>query len=444
MMSMIAAVEHGLAVFVVGFGLAYFFIGVILGYVRLRRSGSGRHTKPVIAQHDYAVFFLLAALNEAEVIGETVRRLASEPHATVIVVDDGSSDGTGDIARAAGGGRCLVVRRTMPDARNGKGPALNAGFAELLAEAHRRGLDPSRTLVCVMDADGHLSAGALGHVAPLFDDESVGGAQLAVRIRNRKKLICRLQDIEFWALSALSQFARVSFGNVSLGGNGQFTRLSALLELDGEPWSGSLTEDLDLAIRMTLAGRKLVSTPLAWVDQQAVTSWRRLVRQRTRWMQGHMTCGRYAPKLLTSPKTSNGAAIETVLYLSVPWILVLPWSILYHALWAQTIVNFVHVGLPIQGGVLAVTGYLIFLYVISFLPMIVAGLIYHQRDREVGWLKAFLIGHLLIAGFYVGMIAVWRAVFRMIRGRTGWDKTGRETEDPAAKARQRRLLVGQH
>jgi hypothetical protein len=192
---------------------------------------------------------------------------------------------------------------------------------------------------------------------------------------------------------------------------------------------------------MTLAGRQLVSTPLAWVDQQAVTSWRRLIRQRTRWMQGHMTCGRYAPALLTSPKTSNSAAIETVLYLSVPWILVLPWSILYHALWTQTIINFVQVGLPINGGPLAVTGYILFLYIVSFLPMIVAGIIYHQRDGEVGWLQAFLIGHLLIAGFYVGMIAVWRAVFRMIRGRSGWDKTGREVEEHTPLGG---LLVGQH
>lgn len=426
---MLGAVEHGLAVFVVGFGLAYFFIGVILGYIRLRRSDAGRHALPVSAQHNYAMFFLIAALNESEVIAETVRRLMVNPGAAVIVVDDGSSDGTGDIARAAG---ALVVRRTLPDARNGKGPALNAGFRALLLEAGRRRLDPDRTLVCVMDADGHLSDSAVQHVAPLFDDERVGGAQLAVRIRNRKKLICRLQDIEFWALSALSQFARVSFGNVSLGGNGQFTRLSALLELDGEPWSGSLTEDLDLAIRMTLAGRQLVSTPRAWVDQQAVTSWRRLIKQRTRWMQGHMTCGRYAPSLLTSRKTANGAAIETVLYLSVPWILVLPWSILYHVLWTQTIINFVHVGLPVQGSALAVIGYIIFLYLVSFLPMIVAGLIYHQRDREIGWIKGFFIGHLLIAGFYVGMIAVWRAGYRMLRGRTGWDKTSRVREDRIA------------
>jgi cellulose synthase/poly-beta-1,6-N-acetylglucosamine synthase-like glycosyltransferase len=319
----------------------------------------------------------------------------------------------------------------LPNARLGKGPALNAGFDALLVEVERRGLDLDRTLVCVMDADGHLSDDALSHVAPLFDDARVGGAQLAVRIRNRKKLICRLQDIEFWALSALSQFARVSFGNVSLGGNGQFTRLSALLELDGKPWSGSLTEDLDLAIRMTLAGRQLVSTPRAWVDQQAVTSWRRLIRQRTRWMQGHMTCGRYIPTLVTSTKTSNSAAIETVLYLSVPWVLVLPWSILYHALWTQTILNFAHSGLPINGGPLSVAGYLAFLYIVSFLPMIVAGIIYHQRDGEVGWLQSLFIGHLLIAGFYVGMIAVWRAVFRMIRGRSGWDKTGREVEEHA-------------
>jgi cellulose synthase/poly-beta-1,6-N-acetylglucosamine synthase-like glycosyltransferase len=431
MLSALEQIEHALAVFIVGFGLAYFFAGLIMGIRRWRRAGLPSQ-EPTAAKHDYTLYFLIAALNEAEVIGETVQRLAAVPGAVVFLVDDASSDGTGDIAQAAGGEACVVVRRALPDARKGKGPALNAGYARLLDHARDRGVDPQHTLVCVMDADGHLSDRAVEHVLPLFDDETVGGAQLAVRIRNRQKMITRIQDIEFWALSALSQFARVSFGNVSLGGNGQFTRLSDLMRLDAAPWSGSLTEDLDLAVRMTLLGRKLVSTPLAWVDQQAIVSWRRLIRQRTRWMQGHMTSGKYIPDLLASEKAPNGAAIETVLYLSVPWVLVLPWSILYHLLWAQSIYGFVTHGIPMQGGPGSTLIYFVFLYVVSFLPMIVAGLVYHSRDPKVGWIRAILVGHLLIPGFYIGMIAAWRAVFRMVRGRVGWDKTERETETAVA------------
>jgi 1,2-diacylglycerol 3-beta-glucosyltransferase len=429
MLSGLQTFEHGLTLFLVGFGLAYFFAGVLLGYRHWERA-KRVDDATLRSDHPYAVFFLVAALDEAKVIGDTVRSLVANPDVTVVLVDDGSTDNTAGLALAASEHRCLVVTRTLPDARLGKGAALNAGFMIVREEVARRALDARHTLVCVMDADGHLSAGALERVKVLFDDQKVGGVQLPVRIRNRRRPIERLQDLEFWALSALSQFARVAFGNVSLGGNGQFTRLSVLLELDDAPWSASLTEDLDLAVRITLGGHRLVSTPMAWVDQQAITSWRRLIRQRTRWMQGHMTCGAYIWRLLRSPNVTNPAAVETVLYLSVPWILVLPWSILFHVTWTQTIISIARYGLPIHAaGVVPVIGYCIYLYLVSFLPMIVAGLLYGRRDPSIGWVRSVILGHLLIAGFYVAMIAAWRAVFRMLRGKGGWEKTPRHDDE---------------
>ena len=48
----------------------------------------------------------------------------------------------------------------------------------------------------------------------------------------------------------MTQYGRIRTGTVSLGGNGQFTRLSALLEIGEQPWNASLTEDLDLTISL--------------------------------------------------------------------------------------------------------------------------------------------------------------------------------------------------
>ncbi len=88
-----------------------------------------------------------------------------------------------------------------------------------------------------MDADGRLSAGALDAVLPLFADECVGGVQLPVRIRRvRGSILTLLQDLEFWGVCAIAQLGRIGSGTVSLGGNGQFTRLTALLELGQQPW----------------------------------------------------------------------------------------------------------------------------------------------------------------------------------------------------------------
>jgi cellulose synthase/poly-beta-1,6-N-acetylglucosamine synthase-like glycosyltransferase len=156
---------------------------------------------------DFTLAFLIPCLNEEQVIGETVRSLRGlAPSSVVVVVDDASEDATAAIAEAAG---ARVVTRALPDARQGKGPALNAGYAALDLLAVELGLDPTHTVVCVMDADGRLSENAADEVLARFDDARVGGVQLPVRIRNRDSFLGRMQDLEFWGMSAIAQMARM-------------------------------------------------------------------------------------------------------------------------------------------------------------------------------------------------------------------------------------------
>jgi cellulose synthase/poly-beta-1,6-N-acetylglucosamine synthase-like glycosyltransferase len=432
---------------IIGIGLTYFFLCMGSGVLHLWRAGGlgsqdghryGENedgVDPVDADLAdlclaYDVYFLVPCLNEEAVIGTTVRGLLQNPNSRVIVIDDASDDRTAEIAREEGQGRALVLSRTLPNARLGKGPALNAAFELVKADVAERELDTKQVLICVMDADGRLSRDAVSVVAPLFDDPEVGGVQLAVRIRNKHQLITRVQDFEFWGLSATSQFGRVSTGTVSLGGNGQFTRLSALLALDDDPWSTSLTEDLDLAITMLLAGWKLTTTPLASVEQQAVDSLKRLVKQRTRWFQGHMTCGKRLGDVWKSPDLSHSACIEVSLYLLVPWLLVLPWSIVFHIGLYEMIRHAVDGSnsLVLGSNLLSRVVYVFTWYALSFFPSIVSGMLYYRREKACSLPKAYLVGHALVLGNYLAYTACWRAFFRMLRGKDGWDKTSRSSE----------------
>ncbi|MEO5941341.1 MAG: glycosyltransferase family 2 protein [Candidatus Limnocylindrales bacterium] len=81
---------------------------------------------------------LIPGYNEAPRIAAVVR--ATLEHLAVIVVDDGSSDGTAETARAAG----ATVIELRPN--QGKGAALRAGF--------RRALDDGAEAVLTLDADG--------------------------------------------------------------------------------------------------------------------------------------------------------------------------------------------------------------------------------------------------------------------------------------------------
>ncbi len=96
----------------------------------------GQHTRPAIVVPTY---------NEVENISQLVREiLAYVPNAYVIIVDDNSPDGTGDVAEALAHAdtRVHVIRRP---GKLGLGTAYVAGFRK----AFELGADP----ICTMDAD---------------------------------------------------------------------------------------------------------------------------------------------------------------------------------------------------------------------------------------------------------------------------------------------------
>src|SRR6478735_7738272 len=107
------------------------------------------------------------ALNIAEVL-EKVR--AAVPHAQILVVDDGSPDGTADLAEELGRelGNVSVLRRA---AKSGLGSAYRAGFREGLA----RELD----VMIEMDSDLSHDPAALPSLLAAIDD----GADLVIGSR---------------------------------------------------------------------------------------------------------------------------------------------------------------------------------------------------------------------------------------------------------------------
>jgi cellulose synthase/poly-beta-1,6-N-acetylglucosamine synthase-like glycosyltransferase len=426
---------------ILALALPYFVISMVLGIRVARRDGrhlNSQEEAPDAEEerrsHD-GLYFLVPCMNEEMVIGETVRLLLAEPGSTVIVIDDGSSDRTAERAQSAAAAcgesaRLVVLTRSGVESQRGKGAALNAAFPIVTEDVATKGLDPNQVLVAVMDADGRLSAGAADTALKLFDDPRVGGVQLIVRIRDRRKLIAQFQDIEFWMISALSQFARSMSGTVSLGGNGQFTRLSALQDIPDDPWSRSLTEDLDLGLRLITAGWRVTTTTHAYVDQQAADTFGGLLRQRTRWYQGHMNALHRLPELWRSNKVSEVAILEVTSYLLVPWLIVLPWSILQQWIIYQVIAGSGQgIFATNLGGLPWQVTYGLLWYVLSFAPNILIGVVYARRTRAVTVRRALFLGHLMIAWNYVGYVAAWRAITRMLRGRTNWDKTTRSTED---------------
>jgi 1,2-diacylglycerol 3-beta-glucosyltransferase len=423
-----------LVALIMSFGLAYFFLAMGIGTWAERRS---LRRGPILGAADdrgetpEAVFVLVPCRDEESVIGATIAALlAQDPSATVVIIDDGSMDATASIVEAAVVNepqRVTLVRRTLPNARQGKGLALNAGFARVLAIVDERCLDPHNVVICVMDADGRLSTGAIRVVLPAFERRAVGGVQLPVEIRNQDNLIGEMVHFEFWGYSAISQFGRNTSKTVSLGGNGQFTRLSALLEVGNSPWSTSLTEDLDLSVSLAVRGWELQMVSGASVNQQAVSTIRTYVKQRSRWFQGHMATSLRIPEVWRSRRLSNASMLELITYLILPFGLVLPWSILGQI----ALFDFVRwLSLPSFRNASGSVQVLLFTfaYSMSFLPNLVLAVLYFRRDRGSSMWRALKLAHLLLFFNYLSYIAAWMALFRLIRGKNSWDKTARSQE----------------
>ncbi|WP_162598501.1 glycosyltransferase, partial [Pseudomonas aeruginosa] len=115
-------------------------------------------------------------------------------------------------------------------------------------------------VVTVFDADARVEPGFLDAITPYFADPRVVGVQSAVRMYNADaNLLTFWQNLEFAIWGRVMCRAKTLLGGATRGGNGQCVRLSALERLGEEPGQpASLTEDLDLSLRLLASGGGLL------------------------------------------------------------------------------------------------------------------------------------------------------------------------------------------
>ncbi|WP_247595197.1 glycosyltransferase [Actinomyces procaprae] len=407
--------------------VALCYLGLLAGaaYSLHRRSMrppavSGTHSDA--ARAPLRIVVLMPCLNEEAVIGPSVRRLLADPspELEVMVIDDGSEDLTSEIVRGIDDPRVGLLRRDPPNARQGKGEALNQAV-EAVRERYR-GTDPEQVIVGVVDADGHLDPTAWQVLREAFAASTIGAVQLGVRISNRNaSLLARMQDLEFVTFTSVFQQGRRRLRSVGMGGNAQFVRLSALDALGPRPWTRSLTEDFDLGIRLN--GTQWVNDYRgeAAVHQEGVTSLRRLVRQRTRWFQGNLQ----ARNLLgfVARNLHGTARADTLWQVLSPYMLLagslLPVSFLL-ILCARVIAA--AAGVP-QSWAWAPPAYLL-----AFGPSYLYALVYWRQVRRegAGLVRCIAWCHVFVFYGLLSGVFGWRALARELIGRSGWAKTARE------------------
>jgi biofilm PGA synthesis N-glycosyltransferase PgaC len=225
------------------------------------------------------VTIVIAARNEAERIQETIAYVAGQDYAgpiEVLVVDNGSTDGTRTVAEAFGAATGQPVR-CISEPRPGKSHALNTGLAAVGTE-----------LVITLDADTLLHPRAVRQlVARLLsappDVQAVAGSVL---VRNsRDTLWTRMQEWDYFlGIASVKRMQGLYQGTLVAQGAFSLYRTQAVSAAGG--WPDAIGEDIVLTWQLMRNGARVYYEPSAVAFTAAPARLVQLARQRARWARG--------------------------------------------------------------------------------------------------------------------------------------------------------------
>ncbi|MFK0115034.1 bifunctional polysaccharide deacetylase/glycosyltransferase family 2 protein [Streptomyces sp. NPDC090994] len=224
------------------------------------------------------VSVIVPAYNEKECIANTLKSLAQSTHPIeVIIVDDGSSDGTSEIAREAADALGMTNVRVIRQENAGKPAALNNGVR-----------NASHDIVVMMDGDTVFEAETVRHLVQPFADPQVGAVAGNAKVGNRNTIIGAWQHIEYVMGFNLDRrmYDLLRCMPTIPGAIGAFRR-EAVLEVGGMS-EDTLAEDTDITIAMHRAGWRVVYQEHARAWTEAPGSLKQLWSQRYRWSYGTM------------------------------------------------------------------------------------------------------------------------------------------------------------
>ena len=398
------------------------------------------------------VSVLVPAFNEQAVIVESVRSLLAlrYPRHEVVVVNDGSTDGTMSRLREAFdlAPVQVAIRDEIPAAPV-RGTYVSRSHQGLLvvdkenggrSDALNVGISAARNpYVCVIDADSMLEPDALLKVSkPILDDPQllaatsgtiriVNGCRVdhgrVLEVRTPRSRLATIQVLEYFRgfLVARVGWSRLNALGIISGAFGLFHR--SLVEAVGGYWTETVGEDFELTIRLHRHLREtgepyrivFISDPVCWteVPEQLGT----LGRQRRRWQRGLWEGLRRHRRMIGNPRYG------IVGLLAMPYFLLFEFLSPFFALVGLLLT----VALWLVGA-LSTFYFLTFLFVSIGLGLLLttAALAleefsYHRYRRRRDVLR--LLGYAVIENVgYQQLHAVWRALgyVDIARGKTAW------------------------
>ncbi len=236
------------------------------------------------------------SFNEERTIGATLESLLALEYPKdkfeIMVVDDGSTDNTGTIAREYAQ-KHPQVKYFYKD-NGGKYTALNFAIQHSTSE-----------LIGCLDADSFAAPDALMEVVKKFEEDKDAYAIMpAMKVANPRSMLERMQAVEYtFGVFYKKMFDHIGALNVLPGPFSFYRR--AVFEKIGLFHHAHNTEDMEIAFRMHRYGLKIVNADHAMVYTTVPQTVRALLKQRTRWSQGFLENSRDYAYMFFNPRYGN-------------------------------------------------------------------------------------------------------------------------------------------
>ncbi len=226
------------------------------------------------------ITFGIPALNEVGTILKTVRSILATDYPVgkreIIVVDDGSTDGTASIIKKFAVKHPEV--RVIFKKNGGKASALNVALDNASGE-----------FFAVVDADSRISRNSVKKSLANFSDKKIGAVISRVRVDEPRNFLERIQRFEY-IMSSMTRKIMCNFGTLYMTpGVLSVYHTKVLRKLGGFTRDrNNLTEDLEIAMRLKYNGYLIKMEPESITYTHVPNTFESFWRQRIRWARGYI------------------------------------------------------------------------------------------------------------------------------------------------------------
>jgi cellulose synthase/poly-beta-1,6-N-acetylglucosamine synthase-like glycosyltransferase len=372
--------------------------------------GVRRRSTPVVvngADVNYPkVSIIVPTKNDESVIGRCLQSILKidypQDKMEVIVVEGNSKDSTVKICQEYAEKNPQTIKLISEAAAKGKPAALNLALTYVTGE-----------LVGVFDADSIPNVDVLKKTAVYFADPKIMAIQGRTHSLNEKdNVLTRVTAMEekAWFQALINGRENMKLF-VPLTGSCQFVRKQVLDELGG--WdANSLTEDIELALRLVEKEHLIKYAPDVQAGQETPNSLRSLVHQRTRWYRGYMETAIKYGRLLDK---INRKTVDAEISMIGPFTMVC--SLLSYINWGLLIL------FPGEGSMLNLTNLAVILTVIS---LVTAGIASAAAEKPLKIKNVLWVPSIYLYWFMQMFIAFWAFLKMVFRRQRVWSKTAKQ------------------